>query len=202
MTERLIFLKKKIIGIDIDGVITDEHRRYNRNIWHHFLCEYLGKEVEKKEDIYNIYKAYDLEKEVIDNFLEKKIDNIYEELIPSKGVQRILKDLKKKTFKIILITARQEKYKSVTEKWLKKYNIVYDKLIHRVDKVPSAKKENIELFIEDDKNNAEDFKKNGIEVILFDKKHNRETAIIEDEKRVYTWEQVEDIIYEYFNIKK
>ena len=194
-------MKQRIIGIDIDGVITDEHSGYNINIWHHYLCDYLGKEVEKKEDIYNIYEAYDLEKEVIDSFLDNNLNNIYKDLIPSNGVQKILEDLNEKDFEIILITAREEKFRAVTKKWLKKYNIIYDKLIHQVDKVPPAKQEDIELFIEDDQNNAEEFKKNGIEVILFDKMHNRDTSLIQDENRVYTWKQVENLIYEYYNIK-
>ncbi len=194
-------MKGKIIGVDIDGVITDEQGNFNRNIWHHYLCEYLGEEIDKKEEIYNIYNAYDLKKEVIDDFLKSSLEKIYNDLIPLKDVEKTLREFKGKKFKIILITAREEKFRNITEKWLDKYNIVYDKLVHQKDKVPCAKKENIELFIEDDQNNAEDFKINGIEVILFDKKHNRESAIIEEENRVYDWEQVKKIVYNHFNIE-
>ena len=193
---------ERIIGIDIDGVITDETGRYQRNIWHHYLCDFLGKEVNKQEDIYNIYHAYDIDKSVIDKFLKNNLTNIYEDLIPLEGVQEVLRDLKEKNFKIVLITAREEKYREVTKRWLSYYNISYDKLVHREDKVPYAKKEGIKLFIEDDQGNAEEFKKNGIDVILFDKKHNRDTDIINDEFRVDNWKQAKDIIYKHFDLKK
>lgn len=193
---------ERIVGIDIDGVITDETGGYERNIWHHYLCDYLGKEVNKKEDIYNIYHAYDIEKSVIDNFLKNNLENIYKDLIPLKGAQKVLKNLKNKKFDIILISAREEKYREVTSRWLSYYNIKYDKLVLSKDKVPYAKKEGIELFIEDDQSNAEDFKKNGIDVILFDKKHNRNTSIIEDEFRANNWHDAKEIIYEYFDLEK
>jgi uncharacterized HAD superfamily protein len=119
-------LKKRIIGIDIDGVITDEYSLYNRNIWHHYLCNYIGKEIKRKENIYNIYEAYDLPKEVLDNFLKNSLKDIYIDLIPNKGVKDVLEDLKKNDFTIILITAREEKYRKITENWLDKYDIVYD----------------------------------------------------------------------------
>jgi hypothetical protein len=194
-------LKKRIIGIDIDGVITDEYSLYNRNIWHHYLCNYIGKEIKRKENIYNIYEAYDLPKEVLDNFLKNSLKDIYIDLIPNKGVKDVLEDLKKNDFTIILITAREEKYRKITENWLDKYDIVYDKLIHRVNKVPCAKDEDIQLFIEDDQDNAESFLNNGIGIILFDKKHNRDSKDIKNKYRVNNWQEAKKLIYNFFNIE-
>ncbi|MDZ7672564.1 MAG: hypothetical protein U5K53_07020 [Halanaerobiales bacterium] len=194
-------MKKRIIGIDIDGVITDEYSLYNRNIWHHYLCNYIGKEIKRKDNIYNIYEAYDLPKEVLDNFLKNSLKDIYIDLIPNKGVKDVLEDLKKNDFTIILITAREEKYRKITEDWLDKYGIVYDKLIHRVNKVPCAKDEEIQLFIEDDQNNAESFLNNGIGIILFDKKHNRDSKDIKNKYRVNNWQEAKKLIYNFFNIE-
>ncbi|MGM0446069.1 MAG: 5' nucleotidase, NT5C type [Bacillota bacterium] len=194
-------MKKRIIGIDIDGVITDENGLYNRNIWHHYLCNYIGKELKRKENIYNIYEAYDLSKEVLDNFLKEKLKDIYIDLLPNEGVKEVLEDLKENDFTIVLITARDEKYREITETWLNKYGIVYDKLIHRVNKVPCAKNEDIQLFIEDDQNNAESFLNNGIGVILFDKKHNRDSKDIKNKYRVNNWQEAEELIYDFFDIE-
>ena len=194
-------MKKRIIGIDIDGVITDEYSSYNRNIWHHYLCDYIGKEINRKENIYNIYEAYDLPKKLLDEFLENSLKDIYIDLTPNQGVKKVLDDLKKEDFTIILITARDEKYRKITENWLNKYEIPYDKLIHRINKVPCAKEENIQMFIEDDQNNAESFLNNGIGIILFDKKHNRDTKEIKNKYRVENWKQAEVLIYRYFGLE-
>ncbi|MFW5889312.1 MAG: 5' nucleotidase, NT5C type [Bacillota bacterium] len=191
---------EKIIGIDIDGVITDENSLYNRNIWHHYLCNYIGKEIKRKENIYNMYEAYDLPKKVLDNFLKDNLEKIYFELIPAKNAKEVLNELKEKDFTIILITARDKKYRKITEDWLDKYDIAYDKLIHRVNKIPCAKEENIQLFLEDYQKNAELFLNNDIEVILFDKKHNRESKDIKNKYRVKNWMQAKSLIYKFFEI--
>ena len=194
-------MKKRIIGIDIDGVITDEYSSYNRNIWHHYLCNYIGEEIKRKENIYNIYDAYDLPKKILDEFLENSLKDIYIDLTPNQGVKGVLDDLKKHNFTIILITARDEKYRKITEDWLDKYEIVYDKLIHKINKVPCAKEKNIQLFIEDDQNNAESFLNNGIGIILFDKEHNRDSEEIKNKYRVENWKQAEELIYRYFDLE-
>lgn len=60
----------RIIGIDIDGVITDE-THINENIWHNALCNYLGYEIPRVKDSYYFDEAYDLPGEIIIDFLEK-----------------------------------------------------------------------------------------------------------------------------------
>lgn len=193
-------MKQKRLGVDIDGVITEEELGFNKNIWHHYLCDYLGREVKKRDDIYNIYKAYNLSKDTIDNFLIENLNDIYNDLIPANNCSEILSELEEQGFDIIIITAREEKYKSITEQWLKKYNINYSKLIHEKEKVPIAKEEGIKLFIEDDKDNAEKMYQNGIDVILFDKLHNKNTTLIKEDWRVENWVQAREIIYSYFKL--
>jgi uncharacterized HAD superfamily protein len=74
-------------------------------------------------------------------------------------------------------------------------------LIHRVNKVPCAKDEDIQLFIEDDQDNAESFLNNGIGIILFDKKHNRDSKDIKNKYRVNNWQEAKKLIYNFFNIE-
>jgi len=64
-----------------------------------------------------------------------------------------------------------------------------------------AKEKNIQLFIEDDQNNAESFLNNGIGIILFDKEHNRDSEEIKNKYRVENWKQAEELIYRYFDLE-
>ncbi len=190
---------ERIIGIDIDGVITDENHK-NQNIWHNALCTYLGRDIERKKDDYNFTEAYNLNLEIIQDFVENNVHKIYKNVKPRKYVKTIFNKLLDWNFKIYLITARHEEYRKLTEKWLEKYNIPYHKLFHADDKATIASKLGINIFIEDNKQNTVDLLKKNIIVLLFNKYHNRDLNKQKHLYRVQSWMEINNLIIKLFNI--
>lgn len=184
----------KIIGVDIDGVITDEGPADN-NIWHNALCNFLGKEVKRVKDKYDFIEAYNLPEKTINEFIENKIHEIYWNVKPASGAKETLEKLHVKGFTIFLITARNERFRNLTEKWLDKYSIPYDKLFHEDNKAPLAEKLNIELFLEDNEKNARQLFSYNIPVILVNKYHNQEVKNERLLYRVSNWQEINEIIF-------
>ena len=190
---------KKIIGIDIDGVLTCEEKG-NSNIWEIKLAEYLKKDINRCHDVYNFKDAFNITSDELDGFIKKHLYDIYETLQPASGAINVLSKLNKLNFKIYLITARDEKYRNVTENWLSKYHIPYDLLYHEDNKAPLAVKKNISLFIEDNKNNTLELLKNNIPVILVNKYHNKNLQKRNNIFRVDNWQEIENIIFDFYDI--
>lgn len=189
----------RIIGIDIDGVITDE-THINENIWHNALCNYLGYEIPRVKDSYYFDEAYDLPGEIIIDFLEKNIANIYAEVKLAAGARETITYLYNNEFEIHLITAREPEFEKITRKWLENHQIPYTSLSHDENKAPLALEKGISLFLEDNACNSEALASYNIPVILFDKFHNRhlkENSII---KRVNNWTEAKKLIQEYYSL--
>ncbi|MFW6410296.1 MAG: 5' nucleotidase, NT5C type [Halanaerobiales bacterium] len=189
---------RKILGIDIDGVITKEGTG-NENIWLQKLREHTGRKLERKKDKYDFTKAFDLTQQEVEDFVEQNIKEIYANLPPAEGACEVLEELSKKNFTLYLITARHREYKPITREWLQDNKITYNELYHSKEKAPLAEKLGVELFIEDHQKNTEQILKTGIPVIIVDKYHNRE---IESPMiwRATSWKEIQDIILNYYNI--
>lgn len=194
-------MKEFIIGIDIDGVLTDESHD-NQNIWHDTLCRYLGRDIERIKDCYSFYDAYQLPVEIIDGFLQEHLEEIYSTTIPCPGARETLEWLDKEGFTIILITARNKEHRKITESWLKRYQIPYDLLIHDKNKAPLAVKNRIQLFVEDNGHNALKIAERNIPVILITKYHNQDIETGKMISRVSTWKEITKSISAYFQLKR
>lgn len=190
---------KKIIGFDIDGVITDESHP-NDNIWHDALCKYLGRDLERVHQSYPFTKAYGLSIDVVESFMEEKMEELIREVKPMEGALYTLDFLDKKNFHIHLITARNAKYDRVTYEWLNEYSIPYTSLIHDDNKAPLAVEKGIELFIEDSSSNTVELIAEGIPVILLNKYHNQDIADSNLIFRVDNWSEINRQIINHFSI--
>ncbi|MFW6014868.1 MAG: 5' nucleotidase, NT5C type [bacterium] len=192
-------MTQKIIGIDIDGVITDEIHP-NDNIWHNALCEFLGEDIERVKDSYYFNEAYNLSEEIINEFLNENIEDIYKKVKLWPDAKITINNLYDMNFNIILITARNNQFRSITENWLKKHGIKHTKLIHNENKAPLIKTNNIKLFIEDNAENAKVIAKTGIPVILLNKYHNQYLQTDDKITRVNHWNEINEIISKHYNI--
>src|SRR6056297_2901980 len=112
------------IGIDIDGVLTDEGPRKN-SIWQQKMNELFDREIKLKKYTYNLAEAYDITGEELQLFLKEKLPEVYAEVKPALGARETLKELESAGHELILITARNEIFKSLTENWLNKHDIPY-----------------------------------------------------------------------------
>ncbi|MEJ6950575.1 5' nucleotidase, NT5C type [Natronospora cellulosivora (SeqCode)] len=191
---------KKTIGIDIDGVITDEIHP-NKNIWHDALCTYLGYDIKMVNNSYYFDKAYNLPLKQINSFIEEKIEDIYKEVRISNGAKETINQFYDQGFDIHLITARDKKHQQITKNWVDKNQIKYTSISHEEDKAPLASKKEINIFIEDHVKNAQELSEIGIKVLLVNKYHNAD--FIENKNmitRVNNWTEIREKLKKHFKL--
>jgi hypothetical protein len=191
---------QKKIGIDIDGVITDEGDSES-NIWHQALSEYMQRNITRKRDVYDFKRAYDLSSEVIDDFLNERLEKIYSEVSPLQKAKETINYLSENGYKIILITAREQCFRNLTARWLTDHNILYTELYHDDDKAPIAVEKDIDLFIEDNYENATQIVNQNINVLLMDKYHNQDIKKHGLLQRVDNWNDIREYMANSFNLK-
>ncbi len=159
------------IGIDIDGVLTDEGNQ-EKNIWLQKMNELFDRNIKLKEYTYDLRKAFGLTDQELDHFLKIKLPEVYANVGAAPGAKETLEELSQAGHKLILITARNEMFRDITENWLEKHKIPYHELHHDDDKAPLAVEKDIALFIDDRKENAAQIAAENIPVILVNKYHN------------------------------
>ncbi|GAB6098403.1 hypothetical protein JCM16358_02820 [Halanaerocella petrolearia] len=181
---------KKVIGVDIDAVLTDEGKGED-NIWHRHICDYFNLE-ERKEKIYDFRKAYGITLEEVEEFMLEKGSEIFSKVEPFTEAKEILDNLQKQGYTILLVTAREEEYNQVTHDWLIEHQIPFDKLIHSQEKAKICQEEEIQLFIDDKLANLIPIKELNIPVLLMDMDHNH--SYQGPIPRVNSWQEIKEKI--------
>lgn len=164
------------IGIDIDNTLTKVQNELNQAAFNYAIK--LGKKIDNPsnpmEDIKNngdtYKKNFQFSYEELKYFLKNIQEEIINNALPRKYVVDAIKNLRNNGNKIYIITARDSEFHDdpykLSEDWLKRNNIEYDKLIVNArEKAPICKKENIDIFIDDQLNNCLDIEKIGIKTI-------------------------------------
>lgn len=180
------------IGVDIDDTITNTYEtlltiismKYGLN--HKKLIDMnLGyEEIENNLENFNSYK--------------KDLFSVMAKSVTLKeNVVEVLKKLKEEGNNIILITARNyEEYGdpyNVSLEFLKKNKIPFDKLFVDVyDKGSLCKKENIDIFIDDNVRNCNSVKDVGIRTVQFDTSF---TPKVEDVEHVSSWNEFYELLH-------
>lgn len=194
------------IGIDIDDTISDTYE-----VLFNYAQKYTVEELKKEINITPKKAYYDHnytesihgwnEEEAI-GFWKKYYENMLKEVKPKTFAKTYIDKLAKNN-EIYLITARFEveslDIRKLTEVWLKKYQIPYNKLIINAnDKAKIARENGIELFIDDSFENCKGVSNEGIRTFLMDSKANA-SIDVSDEKfeRVYSWPH----LYQEINLK-
>lgn len=184
------------IGIDIDDTITDT--------WPYMVPIYSRvfniptEELSNSLPYYNSIKKLNL---TVDEYF-KIMQPYYEKdalNIPiKKDAKEVINALKKEEHKIIFITSRGKMYRepsSITEAYLEKNGIMYDKLItNATDKAIICKNENIDLFIDDIYKHCLSVSSIGIRVLMYGANYNKN---IKEFTRITSWYEV----YNYINKK-
>jgi len=180
-------------GIDIDGVLTDEGPDHN-SIWQQKMNEFFDREITLKEYTYDLRKAFAINDQELNKFIQEKIEEIYSNVKAVDKARKILTELYNEGHYLILITARSEEHRDLTEKWLKENNIPYHELHHEEKKAPLAVEKNIALFIDDKKENALEIAAENIPVILISKYHNHNFKGNEQITKVNNWDEIKENI--------
>ena len=133
------------------------------------------------------------------NFWKKYYGDILKEVNIKKFASEVINKLKKNGNKIYLITARWDipniSTKQITENWLIKNNIMYDKLfMNASDKLQLVKENNIDLFIDDSYKNCKKVSENAnTKVYMMTSMVNKD---LDDKtiKRVFSWPEIDNLI--------
>ena len=182
------------IGIDIDDTIADTYELI-MNYAQEYTIDVLKREpIIKHGSCGNHYYTQYLHgwKEGEDfQFLNEYYERIIRNVRPKTLAVKYLRKLQDEGNEIILITARWETdtfdVKETTKTWVKENNIPCNKLIINAEnKLIAAKKENIDIFIDDSFKNCQMVSDSGIKTYIMDTGVNRD---LEDDKiiRVYSW---------------
>lgn len=181
---------KKVIGIDIDGVLADYPKSF---------IDFAEKETGMKFNL----KTYNIADELNKILGNKKGDAIkhkyrmtgqkrFIDVIP--GAKQALHKLSKK-YKIVLLSARPvKKYKRIfpdTIEWLKNNNLKYDAILWDANKEEKVIKEfpHMQFMVEDVREHANKLAREGYKVYLIGKYYNKG---ITNKKviRVKSWEEI------------
>ena len=179
-----------IIGIDIDGVLTDIEQ-WEFDYGTKFFYEKYGKEI-KNADSYSLMDLFDLTEEQDDEFWNKHFTEYVKTEPVRKFADEVINKLHEQENKIYIITARystneNEEMRTLVKDWLAKNNIHYDKLLFSPaeKKIDVCKENNVDVMIEDKPETINEISKN-IPVICFNAVYNKQcegTNII----RCYSW---------------
>lgn len=186
------------IGIDIDDTISKTFE-YSYPLSKEYTKNVLKRDSLNLEDVSCVSHQYlklinNWNKEEQDKFWNINYKAIIQNVEPKTDVIEVIKKLKSDGHNICLITARMkdDKFDVVleTKNWLNKNGIVYDELIiDALEKGEIAKKQNIDLFIDDSFKNCKDITSFGIKAYLIDSPVNKG---LEDDKicRVFSWNEI------------
>lgn len=169
------------IGIDIDDTISNTFETflpYMKKFVEKDLNRTLDLNLNSKIDYYNVVEKYGISENEARIFWVKYYVSILESVEPKKFSVEVIKKLKEKGNKIFLITARFDDgivdARAITEKWLEKKNIKYDKLIiNSQNKLEIAKQEKIDLFIDDSIRNCEMISSGNIKTYMMTTENNK-----------------------------
>lgn len=185
------------IGLDIDNVIAD----FNDGV----LSAYLEHDktlrnngIVNKKAKYIRFGMFDWSKKEEEDFFNNNIEKIVSNLKVIDGAKEYIDKLKADGNEIILITGRDNgdytNAREMTEKWLNKNNIYYDKLVltdayseDKFSKVKECKEYNIDVMIDDSRSICRELKNAGIKVYMMDTRLNKDIIDID---RVYNWKEI------------
>lgn len=169
-------MKNKVkIGIDVDDCICN-------TLEMDYACAYfmmknnLPDEVDKS--YWDVTKSFAMENGDIFYMNEKAYIMKNNSMYPKVFVKEVVKKLRKKGFKIIIISARDDKFwngnaKLYLKKWLKKFNIQFDEInVNVFNKGEYCINNEIDYLIEDNCDNVKYANKNGIKSILIKTSYN------------------------------
>lgn len=191
------------IGIDIDNTLTEVQEKLNEAAYTYAVS--LGKNLEgydklmqdEKNDGTEYAKRFQFNYEELKYFLKDIQENITNNAIPRKNAKEVIDKLKNDGHQIYIITARDSEFYNnpyvYSKNWLDKNKIYYDKLIVNArEKSAVCKRENIDLYIDDQLENCLNILNAGIQTIMItDKKYDYDNITM-----LKNWDDIYNFISE------
>jgi uncharacterized HAD superfamily protein len=174
----------RIIGVDLDNVVTDTD-----GLFRQIVERIYGIKI-RRDDVLDFYYhlsgliSREQEAEAFRVFHE--IESLNVSLLD--GATEALKEMRK-SYEVYIVTSRPDSSRDVTERFLRDYEIPYDKLIFERQKVSLVK--GWRAFIEDNRETAYDIARVGVLTFIFDYPWNQpKTTDPELIVRVKSWREV------------
>ena len=192
------------IGIDIDGVLTDEQRY----VLDYGSAYFAQNNIQYKihDDIYDSKEIFEVSEDEYDAFWKEHIFDYSENINIRPFASNIIKRLVEENNEIYIITSRSYttyenenklKMQRVVKEWLKRNKIKYNDIIFSREKDKICKELNIDVMIEDKPENVDKISKD-IPVICFNVEYNKKCEG-KNIYRAYSWYDVYNKIKEISN---
>lgn len=188
------------IGVDLDDTLSNTRQEILN-----FYNNKYGANL-KLEDIksYNLWETWGgTRDEAIQKIEDFHKTPYFENIKPIDGAKEVLEKLKKNN-ELYIITARRNNIEKESKEWIKKYfpNIfskIYFTNQFSSDEMTESKKQicdnlDIDIFIEDDINNALECAEPDRKVFLFDYPWNQSDKLPKGITRVHSWEEIGKIL--------
>ncbi len=155
------------IGFDIDYTISKDDGYYKNYIDNYLKRNNLNYKYIKKTKY--IDKMYEWPKGEYMNFKQNEFIHIISSLPLNENTKKFIQHLKNNNCNIYIITGRSEDKRNITENWLKKHNINYEKIIFGDKyKLKACKELKIDYFFDDNSNVVDLLNRNHIKSYLVD----------------------------------
>ena len=180
------------IGLDLDGVVLDTEKqfRYEAELYDILKLNRNSTKDQSAQWAQDRYKWADDEK---NEFIEKYLIEGTKKSHIMPGAKEVIELLKKDGHELVVITARGHDIpvmKKLAQEMLEKENITFDKYYWETpEKVETAKKENIDLMVEDSLSNCMKLSKENIKSIYL-RDSNMKPANDKNIKECYIWGEV------------
>lgn len=181
------------LGLDIDGCIND----FSSLIYKYASVFSEANGIHMTYDMRDYYleRYFGWSEYMSNEFWTKYYRLALERTRPQPGAKEAITEFKEKGIKIYLITARKEKYRELTTKWLKDHQIPFDKLIMTSEKATACEENKIDLMVEDEAENCKSIA-NKNRVLCMAYKYNQELEGAKNIVRVSSWDEICDIVLE------
>jgi len=146
------------------------------SIWLQEASEFFGLPLPDKRAYY-IEDVFGVSREEVHRFFNARANDILQKVPIREHAAETLQELQKDKHTIHLITARDERHRSLTEDWLKRHGVPYNQLFMSQPKQSYSKgalcqQLRVGFFVDDKVENALDTASHGIYTLLFHASHN------------------------------
>lgn len=188
------------IGVDIDNVLSNFNEVLLDNYINH------DKQLRNNGIVNNgvyIRKMFDWSEDEEKQYYSENIERLADLFEPIKDCSKYIKKLRENGNYICIISGRDNGEYSdpynMTVKWLKKYDIEYDKLVltnayNYEEKANACLENNIDIMIDDSINVCMKYSKKNIKSLLFNTEYNKNERKY---TRVNNWEEIYEFITNY-----
>ena len=180
------------IGLDLDGVVLDTEKQFRNEAVLYDILK-LNRNSTKDQSAQWAQDRYKWADDEKNEFIEKYLIEGTKKRHIMPGAKEVIELLKKDGHELVVITARGHDIpvmKKLAQEMLEKENITFDKYYWETpEKVETAKKENIDLMVEDSLSNCMKLSKENIKSIYL-RDSNMKPANDKNIKECYIWGEV------------